>query len=386
MKAKTQYGLIAAILLLLCNSIIAAPQIVEGESWNGAKYQLAVPENWNGDLVVYAHGYLDAPYPLEVPTKTGQDEADVLQAIMLTNGYAFACSSYSKNGFAVKEGTLDTLSLNWYFKKEFGKPQRKFLVGHSMGGLVCVRLAEALPRHYDGVLSVAGMVGGSQVEVDYMANVRILFEMQYPGLLPGAIDYIPPGTDLMGEVVSPIISMLSTNGTGAFVASQIDQVPLPWETGEEMVTSYVYALAFWYRGFDDLSERIGSTRFFGNADTVYTSSSPYLPPEQMALINQYAPRYDSTRRASWYFRKNYEPIGRIRIPMLDIYNARDPVVPASIHQMRYAKKAAQRRCAKNLVQRSVDRHGHTEQFSAEEVYSAFEELLEWADTGTKPAP
>jgi pimeloyl-ACP methyl ester carboxylesterase len=364
--------------------VLAEAQLVEGEAWNGAKYLLAVPDDWNGDLAVYAHGYLDAPLPLMIPFE--QDQSGELRELLLADGYAVACSSYSKNGFAVLEGTIDTLCLNYYFHKAFGKPERTFLVGHSLGGLVCVRLAEALPGHYDGVLTISGMVGGSQVEVDYMTHVRILFEMQYPGLLPGSIDHVPPGTDLMGEVIYPIISTLSTNGNGAFAVTQIDQAPLAWETGEELVTSFVYALAFWYRGFDDMAERTGTTCFFDNADTVYTSSSPYLPQEHVDLINQYAPRFGSSRRADWYFRRNYEPTGRLRIPMLGIQNSRDPVVPASIHQARYAEKVARWRCSENLVQRTVDRFGHTENFTADEVVGAFEELVEWADTGIKPTP
>ena len=250
MKDKHKHCIALFIALLICGSAVAATQTVEGESWSGAKYLLAVPDNWNGDLAVYAHGYVDRGAPLVIPTE--QDKAGELRNMLLDSGYAVACSSYSENGFAVQEGTVDTLALNYYFKKQFGKPERTFLVGHSLGGLVCVRLAECLPRHYDGVLTVAGMIGGSKLEIDYVANVRILFELNYPGVLPGAIDYVPPGLDLMNDVVYPIIGAISANPTNAIAISMIDQTPVPWVTGDELVGSFAYTLGFYYRGHTDL--------------------------------------------------------------------------------------------------------------------------------------
>jgi hypothetical protein len=39
-----------------------------------------------------------------------------------------------------------------------------------------------------------------------------------------------------------------------------------------------------------------------------------------------------------------------------------------------------------LVQRITDRYGHTAPFQADEVFGAFEELVEWVDTGIAPTP
>lgn len=382
MKVKL-HNLILSAMVLLSTLAGAATQVVEGEAWNGAKYLLAVPEDWNGDLVVYAHGYVDRVAPIALPTT--QDNTEVLRDKLLTNGFAVAYSSYSKNGFAVREGTIDTLCLNWYFKKAFGKPARTFLVGHSLGGLVCVRLAECLPRHYDGVLTVSGMIGGSQVEIDYVTNVRILWEMHYPGVLPGSIDYVPPGLDLMTNVVYPVIGAISANPTNAIAMTTIEQTPLPWDfvNGNELVGSFANVLGFYYRGHADLAERTGTPTFIDNRKTEYTSWM--IPDVQMELINKYVPRFSSTRQAKKYFWRNYESTGKLRVPMLGIHNSRDPVVPI-FHQEIYAEKVAKRTCTKNLVQRQFDRHGHTETITVDEVFSAFEELVEWVDTGAAPAP
>jgi len=379
MKGQGKYYIILFTALLVCTSAVATTQVVEGESWSGAKYLLAVPDNWNGDLVVYAHGFVDTAEPIALPTL---DAIEPLRDMWTSNGYAVAYSSYSKYGFAVREGTLDTLSLNHLFKKRFGKPERTFLVGHSLGGLVCVRLSECLPQYYDGVLSVAGMIGGSQAEVDYMTDLRILFEMFYPGVLPSAIDDVPP-VDLMNDVVIPVAIAIQTDPTGAGVIALIDQTPVPWIDGTELVTSYATGLGFWYRGFADLTERTGSSAFFGNEGVVYTSSS--LPPSMMDDVNLAVDRFAASRWAKRYFRRNYEPTGRLRVPHLALHNERDPVTPL-FHQARYAEKVAVRGNEEMLVQRFSDRYGHTENFSAAEVFGAFEELVDWVDSGVAPTP
>jgi len=211
--------------------------------------------------------------------------------------------------------------------------------------------------------------------------------MNYPDILPGKMDDIPSGLDLKTQVVYPIAGAIKANPAHAVAIGRIDQTPVPWNPthAEDLATSYTYAVGFYYRGFHDMVERTGSNPFFDNSKTVYTSGNPDMAPT-MDLINQDVPRFKSTEEAKRYFRRNYESTGQMKIPMLGIHNSRDPAVPASIHQTLYAKKAAKHQCAKNLVQRQIDRHGHTENFAAEEVYSAFKELVDWVDTGVAPTP
>lgn len=384
-KATLCIALITAVIalitaVLVCASAVSATQLVEGESETGAKYLLALPNDWNGDLVVYAHGFVDPAEPIALPTN---DDIEALRDLWTSTGYAVAYSSYSKVGFAVSEGTTDTLSLNELFKHRFGSPKRTFLVGHSLGGLVCVRLSEFLPQTYAGVLTVAGMIGGSQAEIDYMSNVRILFELHYPGILPGAVDEFPPGLDLNADVVTPIMGAIQANPTHAVDITRIDQTPLLWETDPELVSAYANSIGFWYRGFADLAERPGSQAFFGNKNVKYTSST--LPSTRMADINATVDRYEASPQARKYYHLNYEPTGRLCGPHLALHNARDPAVPA-FHLAIYAELVAKQGLEEMLAQRIIDRYGHTENFTADEVFGVFEELVEWVNTGVKPVP
>lgn len=379
MKVK---NLILSAIVLLGMVAGATTQVVDGEAWNGAKYQLVVPDHWNGDLVVYAHGYINQGLPLEVPTVTGQDRTDEIADMLVSNGYAFACSSYSANGFAVQEGTLDTLCLNWHFKKQFGKPDRTFLLGHSLGGAICVQLAESLPKHYDGVLTFAGMIGGSQAEIDYISNIRVMTDFFYGHALPGSIDHVPDGLDLTNDIIVPLATAIAADPTGAAVIAYTDQTAIPFADPAELGASIIYATVFYYSGHSDLAIRTGTPTFFTNADTAYTS--PAMPPEVMDLVNASVVRVEASRYAERYFQRNYEPTGKLKVPMLGIQNSRDPIIPAYIHQTRYAEKVAKRGYSENLVQRVVERHGHTDNITPEEVVDAFEELIDWVDTGIAP--
>lgn len=382
MKKEAKHNIALIIALLICTTAFSATQVVEGETGQGTKYHITMPEQWNGGLIVYAHGFIDAAEPIGLPVK---DDIEPLRNMLVSNGWAVAYSSYSRNGFAVREGVLDTHHLNHQFIQRFGQPDRTFLIGHSLGGAVCVNLAEFYPQQYDGVLTVAGMIGGSQAEIDYMANVRILWEFFYPEVLPGAIDEVPGDVNLMDDIVIPVVTAITIDPTGAGAIAMIDQTPIPWDSvnAAELVQSYATALGFWYRGYHDVIARTGKKGFYDNVGMIYTS--PYLPAPVMDGINAYAARFEGSNQAACYLWRNYEPSGNLRIPHLALHNSRDPVTPV-FHQDFYADAVAENGNTDLLVQRISDRYGHTETFMADEVFGAFEELVDWVDTGVAPLP
>lgn len=67
---------------------------VETDRWAGllgeSAYRIEVPRNWNGKLVMYAHGYAGTGPDLRVTTPS-------IRRHLIENGYAWAASSYSKN-------------------------------------------------------------------------------------------------------------------------------------------------------------------------------------------------------------------------------------------------------------------------------------------------
>ena len=94
------------LLLMFCSALVYAQKIEKG-NLNGATYTIAIPENWKGKLVMYAHGYefVGAPKQSENPRF-----AEGMK-IFLDRGFAVAASDYSLQGFALPQGVDETEAL-----------------------------------------------------------------------------------------------------------------------------------------------------------------------------------------------------------------------------------------------------------------------------------
>ena len=60
--------------------------------WLGAGYRYEIPEDWNGDLVMWAHGFRGEGLELTVDNPPFRE-------YLLENGYAWGASSYDRNGY-----------------------------------------------------------------------------------------------------------------------------------------------------------------------------------------------------------------------------------------------------------------------------------------------
>jgi hypothetical protein len=109
----------------------ALPGLPAQQLWgvhNGAGYRVEVPANWNGKLVMWAHGYRGTGLELTV-------DDHPLRAFLLASGYAWAASSYSKNDYDPAQGAKDTHALTQLFNGLAGKPSRTYITGASMGAM-----------------------------------------------------------------------------------------------------------------------------------------------------------------------------------------------------------------------------------------------------------
>src|ERR1019366_1381934 len=131
-----------------------------GVQSSGAEYAVWMPEMscWNGNMVVFAHGYVAPGSGLVVPPDQLSVGGVSLPATFNQLGYGFAASSYSKDGLAIIEGVHDTMDLvqNVIPVQLQVKPSRVYLIGASEGGLVSVLSAEQLPHVYNAAGAACG--------------------------------------------------------------------------------------------------------------------------------------------------------------------------------------------------------------------------------------
>ena len=176
------------LALVIAASILAAAPAsttttVSGQTDGGAFYQIVVPDNWNGDLIIWNHGFhLAPPGPV--------DDLEDQFFFQLLEGYAVAASSYRLNGWALFRTNNDLEALVREFEAAFGPPGRIILSGASLGGLVtAAALEKADLGNVVGALTYCGTMAGSR-NWNAALDLRLLYDVTCAGM-PGA--QIPGG-------------------------------------------------------------------------------------------------------------------------------------------------------------------------------------------------
>src|SRR5258705_2123094 len=144
---------------------VTAGGTLEGDIGPGAHYVISVPETWNGDLVLYAHGYTAPIFPGGIPP--GEEPlVQGLRTIALQGGFAFAYSSYSQTLLGLQDAAQRTTQLSNLYVSLLGPQRRTFVIVASFVGLVMLKLVEKYPERFAGLLTLCGLVGGVRAEID----------------------------------------------------------------------------------------------------------------------------------------------------------------------------------------------------------------------------
>lgn len=368
----------------LAATLTAVPGVTEvvGDSGPGSSYALLVPSTWNGELVVYAKGYVQ---PFLEPTL--DIDAPGVRDWLLTQGFAVAWSSYSETGYAVRDGWQRTHQLNGLFASEFGEPTRTYLLGVSLGGLVAEFLSERFHSQYDGTLSVCGILGGGRMSADYVAHFRVLFDYFYPGVLPGSLYAMPEGYFLIppnpatGFPGSPafhaVFNAVASNPLPAMEMANVHQIDLAYANASELITAFLHVLGYQINGANAVSERMNGHEFFDNAALYYSGST------DDDGLNAGVGRFSADPAAENYLAHWWEPSGRIAKPFVSLHTSRDPLVPVRSADV-FAAKVAAAGASEHLLQRTVEAFGHCG-FGAADIPQGFQALVSWVRTGVKPA-
>jgi pimeloyl-ACP methyl ester carboxylesterase len=150
---------LAAVLLVSC---LHAAEITTGEI-NGAKYMIAAPEEWQGKLIVIAHGYRAEDQPLKADFEIDKRFATPL----LDKGWAIASTSYRRNGWIIEDAILDLKALRDHVSAAKGGVKRCILIGSSMGGLIGTLAAEGAIDNIHGVVAIGAYLGNRETGAYY---------------------------------------------------------------------------------------------------------------------------------------------------------------------------------------------------------------------------
>jgi pimeloyl-ACP methyl ester carboxylesterase len=143
-----------------------------------------LPSDFNGILVIYAHGYVRPQEPLALPEELGHSDVRELVQQLVDLGFGVATSSYHKNGYAVEQAEADLNDLVEYLKSREPDVDAVYITGASEGGLMATMLLEKYPETYAGGLALCGPLAGVGYQIRYLADVRVLFDYFYPEVFP----------------------------------------------------------------------------------------------------------------------------------------------------------------------------------------------------------
>jgi hypothetical protein len=344
-----------------------------------AGYAIEVPPDWNGELVMWAHGFRGNGGALTVdPPAYGLRERFVAQ------GYAWAASSYDRNGYDVAAGVRSTRDLAQEFRRLVGRPDRTYLAGVSMGGHVTARSIEQYPRFYDGALPMCGVLGDVTL-FDYFLDHQLVAEA-----LSGVRAY-PPDADYATDELPRIYAGLGlAPGDPAVTTPEAQQLraatvldsggPRP---GAE--ASYAYWKDFLFSlnvPADEETPVEGVALDPGvvatNVGTDYAPDAPVALDEVVQRVEAQEPRLRDSGQLSPVAVIDGEP----RVPVLSLHDLGDLFVPFANEQVYAAEVAAAGR-EDLLVQRAIRATGHCE-FSAVEAGTAWDDLVSWVEGGERP--
>jgi hypothetical protein len=365
-----------------------APLTVDGKPttvtqgiFEHAAFDLEVPANWNGQLVMYAHGYRGQGTVLTVDAPPFGLRQQVLQ-----QHYAWAASSYYDNGYDVRAGVLSTHDLAQHAAALLHqRPSRTYLIGVSMGGHVTGRSIEQYPHFYDAALPMCGVLGDDRLFDEFFDYNLVAQDMAGVPDYPATADYfttdVPKIEAALGLTgITPGGS--PTNALGLQYRSIIINRTGGPRPGAENAFSFWYSIAF---PFTLWSPDNGGTlaqnpgRVATNVRTVYSPNTPF---DVNGTVRRVAPT-DPVDRLRASLTQSPRIMGRPVIPVLSLHDLGDFFVPFSMEQI-YAREVAQHHRSGLVVQRAIRAANHCE-FSSNEAGQAWNDLVHWVQTGQRPA-
>lgn len=367
---------VAFVLAALNGSMMAQPRVKgplnEFGVLNGAEFRITIPANWNGGLVMYARGYVPPEIEFHVPRDEGTNAPNASMSYMIPAvgklGYATAQSAYSKRGWAVEEGALETEALRKYFVGKYGRTYPTIISGLHMGGIIVYDMIERFGDSYDGALPMTG-VGASSLEFlkEAMFDLRVVFDYYYPGLPGGPVSY-PEGTN-WSAMRAAIAKLVQANPARSAPLLRMFQI----RDNDELVRR----LNLYVSILKDLYVNRARGNAFDNTNTVYVGS------DDDAKLNREIARYKSDPQAVVYVRQWSTISGRIRKPVLAVNSLHDAVVPVTWNRM-FAEACARAGTQDLFVQMWMDQLAPNP--DPQMLAFAFSALTDWIRNGRRPQP
>jgi pimeloyl-ACP methyl ester carboxylesterase len=364
--------LIATLFLLLFASASTSAESLcepDGVQTSGSIYRICMPpaENYNGSLVVWAHGFQDAGTPVGIP----EDQlcvADLcIPDVVNGLGFAFATNSYSKTGLAIRQGKDDILDLVEIFAAQKGRPFKVYLIGASEGGIITALALEQHPEVFSAGLAACGPIGSFPYQMNYFGDARVTFEYFFPGVIPGSPfdpdqSLVDAWSTYYDAVVKPIVfDPANRRRLNQWVAV----AKLPFDVANYLVTveqSVRDVLQYSVVNVRDAAVTLGGFPF-DNRNRWYIGS------ENDLRLNASVLRVGADPVALDEMRDFYRTTGVLQRPMVTLHTLRDQQVPYGHERVYLRKTLGSGAFLTQHVNVPIDRYEHCNFTSGEVLFS-----------------
>ncbi|HEV2833674.1 MAG TPA: hypothetical protein VGW58_00075 [Pyrinomonadaceae bacterium] len=406
--ARTLFAL--ASVLFLCLTLLpaspaakvraVAPLELSGEL-HGAPYRIRVPENWNGTLLVFGHGYRDkADHPGEVDNRTADiAPSPALEAPLLAQGYALAGTAYKDNGWAIGDSMQDTKNLAVFFRANVAKPDHTILWAASVGTVGALKNMEQFGGIFDGALCLCAVGAGATRVWDNGLPAYLAYDVIFgvPAAW-GTVGEVRNDIDFETEVVAKLGPELAnpanfpafefirlvagTPGRG------ITPPPPPAFYPGWVITDFFFLT----EARAELQRRAGGP-YVQNLDHNYSltvAEKAYLAALGLptAVVDGWLAQMNARRNiaadqsARNYVRNNTDYSGKIRKPVLTLHTIIDPLVVVS-NENAYAETVAAANKQDLLFQTFTNANGHCN-LTGPQILTAVGAIDLWVRTGARP--
>lgn len=381
-------------------ALVPLPADLQGEL-DGVPYRIRVPANWNGTLLVYAHGYGETPIPpLLAPLPADVDT-------LLARGFALAASRFGGvvpvpplpgGGYHVKEGMQNTVALTGAFREMVGRPQRTIIWGKSMGGLITLGLIEKFPGLYDGAVALCPPSAGTPRRYDQSLDITVAYAAAFgwnsawgtPGDLRDDLNFV---TDVSPHLMQQLIP--TKYGLWEFLrlvnrlpsdSYYINPVGYP-----ERILTVFFATAvraeLENRAGGAVAENIGRVYTLSDADKLYLAGLGVNADALLAQMNAMT-TFTSDRNARNYAAHYVNPSGAIKRPVLTVHTTGDGLATPT-NESAYCATVEQQGNSDLLMQQFSAGNGVANAhctFTSAQVLAGIDAMMYWLDTGNRPDP
>jgi pimeloyl-ACP methyl ester carboxylesterase len=338
----------------------------------GTGYIISKPDNWNGGLIIFAHGSeaeRDGP---------GSLNESRLTAHFRKGNYAWAAPGYRATGYHPDWYLADTIAIRRLFIEAFGWPRWAIIYGESMGGHVAVAALEQHPELFQGGMTECGAVDGvGSMDWRYAYTAAAEYFSGVPLLDAG-----PEEFEKLKN--GPFVERIGRPGAYTERGLRFDSVVKHLAGGALPLWPEAMARQYLDRLRSRRSGPASSVQASRHADTrqIFYDIDPGLGVDAATLnrdIRRVVPEAGARQSADPVF----APFtGRIRVPLMTLHGTADMNVPFRMEQ-NYRRRTIAAGTSRLLVQRTQRMAAHCD-FDPAAREKLFDDLVTWIERGVVP--